>query len=94
MKKNDMNHTNGVVDMHWTTRIAKQRNAKVKGITRRDIQTWLVAVPRIDPQSSWGNAYIVDYNVHEKILRAKEDGYWDDICELARRNRRPGRLCL
>lgn len=56
-----------------------------KCVTRRDIDTWLVAVPQIDPRSTWAKSYVENYDVRDKIFRAKQEGYWDDIVALARK---------
>lgn len=53
-----------------------------------DVRAWLLAVPRLDPQSPRAPAYVRDWGVVEKIKRAKLDGSFDKI---VRRNEREDR---
>lgn len=52
-----------------------------------DVDNWLIAVPRIDPQGPRAKAYIHSYDVLGKIRQAKMDGRFDHI--ITRRERSP-----
>lgn len=46
-------------------------------VSAADIAAWLLAVPRMAPDSPRAAAYIRGYNVASKIRRAKDDGtFW------------------
>ena len=51
-------------------------------VTTRDVEAWLVAVPRIDPTSRRAAFYVKDYNVVGKIESAKLAGLFDQITTL------------
>lgn len=43
-------------------------------VSRGDIEAWLRAVPRIDPESPRAARYVIDWNVAGKVRAAKERG--------------------
>jgi len=47
-----------------------------------DIAAWLLAVPRIDPDSPRAAQYVRDWNVVAKIKAAKARGQFDSIVSL------------
>jgi len=56
------------------------RHTSYKTVTETDIALWLIAVPRIHPRKSIRrDSYVKSWNVHDKILAAKEDGRWEEI---------------
>jgi transposase-like protein len=49
-------------------------------VTETDVALWLIAVPRIHPRNSTRREhYVRAWNVHEKILAAKQRGEWEAI---------------
>lgn len=51
-------------------------------VTWDEIREWVRAVPKIDPDSAYGEYYIRAWNVKEKVRRAKENGTYDEIVGL------------
>jgi hypothetical protein len=52
-------------------------------ITHADVRAWLVAVPRLDPESTRAAHYVRTYGVIDKIRFAKQQGMFD-ACTLPR----------
>lgn len=56
------------------------RHTSYKTVTETDIALWLIAIPRMHPRKSIRrDHYVKGWNVHEKILAAKDDGSWEAI---------------
>jgi len=67
---------------------------KTVRVTRKNIDDWLRAVPKMDPASPRRGWYVQAWNVREKILVAKRNGTfraivngarWDVVAAIARR---------
>jgi hypothetical protein len=46
-------------------------------VTHDDVRAWLLAVPRIDPESARAAHYVKGYGVVDKIRAAKLQGLFD-----------------
>lgn len=56
------------------------RHTSRETVSETDIALWLIAVPRIHPRNNPRREhYIRGWNVHEKILAAKQRGDWEAI---------------
>jgi hypothetical protein len=45
----------------------------------QDIESWLLAIPKIEPGSPRAIAYIQNYDVVSKIKAAKREGRFDEV---------------
>jgi hypothetical protein len=52
-------------------------------VTWPEVFAWLKAVPRIDPESARADWYIRQWNVPDKIRRAKVEGWFDSVISTA-----------
>lgn len=48
-------------------------------VTEADVRLWLLAVPRIDPDSPRAAHYVRGWNVPDKIRAAKLSGWFDTL---------------
>lgn len=48
-------------------------------VTREDVYAWLIAVVNLDPASKRAFRYVQDYDVLNRIIRAKIDGTFDQL---------------
>lgn len=65
-------------------------------VTRKNVDDWLQAVPKMDPASPRRDWYVKNWNVREKIIAAKKNGTfkliiasapWHEIANRQQRNR-------
>ena len=53
-------------------------------VTQQDVREWVMAVPRLDPDSERAAAYVRDYDVPGKIRAAKIRGDFEQLVNTAR----------
>ena len=46
-------------------------------ITTQDVDAWLQAIPRLQPGTARAARYVEEWSVHDKIKRAKLEGWFD-----------------
>jgi hypothetical protein len=52
-----------------------------QAVTADDVRRWLLKVPRMDPDSPRAARYVIAYDVHGKIARAKAAGQFERILD-------------